>query len=362
MPIRIEEDYDQIDGGHAVLTLPASLGDGDGRFRIKRLAGEPDKLGVNGWQPHDAVLTPASVAEANGRSVMYLGPDLTQHLMEDTELEISIPALNLTERIVWPYITPSVHADASRGAMAGITQAPAVLNDPSQGVEPVGTDGPDDTGDDDPIDEVIVDPVDPVDPIETDPEPANRSLKWLWALPVAAALGGIAYFAFFHETVTTPVPDPTVEIIETAQDADAPEPPVVDPVDTRESLMAQAAECRAAECDGAVYFDIAIRLQGIGVNDVFAVMSLAADGGSVEALEWLARSYDPLHFEANEGLAAPDLGSAFLYYSQAVEAGSNSADAAKSALCSALENPTSITWPVASDAADIRAARERNCQ
>ena len=350
MPIDIQEDYDQVDGGYAILTLPGQIGD-DGRFQIKRLNGEPDKLGPKGWQPHDAVLAPLSVRQAGGKSVLYLGPDLTQHLMEETEIEISVLALNKTERVVWPYITPSVHADASRGAMGGITQTPQTVTTSSPQPTPV----PEEIHDppvDEPNGSIENSEPDPI--VDNDAGSSGRS-GWLWVIPIAAVLAGVAYFGFLHdpqEDVVVIEPDAPVAV------ADTPETPS----DTREGLLAEAAACRTDGCDGAAYFDIATRLQDIGVVDVFAVMGLAAENGSLRANEWLAKAFDPLHFEANEGLDQPDLISAFKHYEEAVAAGSTDGQAAKAALCAALENPATASWTVAPESADIPLARESHCQ
>lgn len=368
MSIDIQEDYDQADGGYAILTLSTSIGDSDGSFRIRRLAGEPDKLGPKGWQPHDAVLQPISLREVGGKSIIYLGPELTQHLMEETEIEISVVALNSTFRVVWPYITPSVNSGGGRGQVVGATPVMPVKPEVKTGAtttEPGGGDkgkntgagggGQTGTGG---------------YPLPGGPELEKKGFNWLWLLPVAAVLATIAYFVFPLQPVTPDETDPPVERAEVADEVtteevvEAPmeeEVTPTEPGDTREGLMAEAAACRTGGCDGDAYFDIANRLTDIGVNDVFAVMSLAADSGSVPAMEWLAQSYDPLLFEANEGLLSPDISSAFLYYDQATQAGSQTAETAKAALCAALASPDTAEWNFEVDAMDIGAALERNC-
>lgn len=367
MPIDIQEDFDQPDGGYAILTLPQSIGDDDGSLRIRRLAGEPDKLGPKGWQPHDAVIKPASLREVGGKTALYFGPELTQHLMEETEVEISVIALGTTQRVVWPYITPSVNADGSRGAVAGAVpkaEAPTIQTDPvthsGQDEPPIGPGG----------DTTIIDP-----PFGDPPKEDDKGFNWLWLIPIVAVSAFIVFYFLPLEPETiaeTEEDTPTSEVAETTDDIEVPETTeigettqeAVEPaaVDTRESLMAEAVACRNEGCEGDAYFDIANRLDAIGVTDLFAIMGLAADNGSVPAMEWLARSFDPLHFQENEGLSNPDLGSAFLYYAQAEDAGSDQASPAKVALCAALAAPADAEWNATPTEDEIRAALEGNCQ
>lgn len=370
MPIWIEEDFDQADGGYAILTLPKSIGDSDGSLRIRRLSGEPDKLGPKGWQPHDAVLKPLSVRESAGRVALYFGPELTRHLIEDTELEISVLALGSPERVIWPYITPSAHADRGRGSVVG--KAPKTDIDvkfESQDGSPADdTDGPIATTIDPPAPPDVGD-----DDRDTD-EPDKPGFNWLWLLPLVAVAAVVSFL--FLPANTDPPPDPTspdethattepvVSDEPSTQEAERAVTEELSPVegDTRESLTAEAESCIEIGCDGDAFMDIATRLGAIGVGDLFAIMGLAADNGSVEAMEWLARSYDPLHFEPNEGLSNPDVESAFLYYAQAEEAGSDLAMPAREALCAAIASPGDATWNTPPPEDDTRAALERNCQ
>ena len=409
MLIEIEEDYEQDDGGYAILTLSKSIGEADGSIKIKRLVGEPDKLGPNGWQPHEAVLKPCEVRNAGSKSQLYFGPELTEYLTDDTELEITVLDLNHTERVIWPYVTPSVHADGGRGEIGGVAPGPGVdtpvnpggpTGEPPFGGE-TGRQGGSETGGDltgggmggetggdrsgggtggetggDPTGDGTGG-----DPIGPGGDDEKTGFNWLWLIPIAAVLAVIGYFVFpiftdtsepdeivTEETITdepevieeTDIVQNETEVVEEAEDETVVTE--VNEVETREELIGEASQCLEDGCEGEVFFDIATRLGAIGGEDLFAIMGLAADRGSVSAMEWLAQSYDPLYFEEGAGLSNPDPDSAFLYYKQAADAGSEVAAPAQEALCAALAAPDDAGWTIVPSEDDIRSALERNCQ
>jgi len=126
--------------------------------------------------------------------------------------------------------------------------------------------------------------------------------------------------------------------------------------------MDGARMCLQGDGDGGAFRDIARRMLDIGESDVVTVRGLAGERGSLPAMEWLASAYDPLHFEVSEGLASPDLVSAFGYYAQAEEAGSQLAGSAIIALCDALAAPSEANWAALLSDEDIRSAYGGNCQ
>ena len=409
MLIEIEEDYEQDDGGYAILTLSKSIGEADGSIKIKRLVGEPDKLGPNGWQPHEAVLKPCEVRNADSKSQLYFGPELTEYLTDDTELEITILDLDHTECVIWPYVTPSVHADGAQGEIGGVAPGPGVdtpvnpggpTGEPPFGGETGGQGGGETggvTGG-----ETGGDPTGGSgrlagqssffnltggetgggtggDPIGLGGDDEKTGFNWLWLIPIAAVLAVIGYFVFPFFTDTSE-PDEMVteetitdepEVIEETDivqnetevvEEDETVVTEVDEVETREELIGEASQCLEDGCEGEVFFDIATRLGAIGGEDLFAIMGLAADRGSVPAMEWLAQSYDPFYFEEGAGLSNPDLYSAFDYYKQAADAGSEVAAPAQEALCAALAAPDDAGWTIVPSEDDIRSELERNCQ
>lgn len=374
MAIEIREDYDRVSGGFAVMRLPQPLGDADPALSIVRLAGDPDKLGPGGWQAKSGIVQPREVTDGPNSSDLLLGPEICSHLIEDMEIEIAVPALGLKERVVWPFVAPSVHGDGGLGSMPGAAAGPSAAKPliPQAAVQQTGhapeADQPDDA------DTADVTPAPATQDAAAEPPAASgpsRTMLWVF-LAAGLLLAGavLIYFMFFtdptEDTDNGADPVSTIEIEAepiVAPDSDAQSQPVPE-ADTTDSLMDAARACQASECDATEFLDIGNRLVAINDQDnAFRVMDIAAREGSGQAALWLARAYDPMTFVAYAGLETADPGVAFNYYAQALASGEAAAAVAIESLCEALAAPFAPGSAFeALEPSQISLTRERNCE
>ncbi len=376
MAIVVDEDLDQVDGGHAVILLPQTLNGADPGLRITRLRGEPDRLGTDGWQTQATILAPRSVEDIGGGAEVRVGPEICRHIKETTEIEIEIPSIGLSQRMIWPYISPSVQLDTARGAVAvskpadpaggvgknmgvstgvgstgatGATlqgQPPVVTKEPGDGegkggisdgagIRPavVGTDGG--SSDAAGVDGGKSDDAGMGGGKDSAPAP-KPGLPWvkIAAGLVAAVLVLGAAWVFLLQG-PEPATDPEPDIVRVEEEPE-PEPEPDPEPRTSEELMQAARGCVETGCDGAAYLAIGQELIALDdIDNAFRVMLTALNQGSGEAGMWLGAFYDPRLDDTMRGDTAADPGQALGYYARAAEAGIGDADGEIAALCGA---------------------------
>jgi len=311
MAPRIEEDFDAPDGGQAVLTV-SGVGSGAISLAITRLKGEPNHLGPAGWQTSATNLKPDAVRTTGGETELVLGPGVCDHLAEYMEIDLTIPALGVRERLVWPYITPRPEPMRRAAAVErGTDSAEVEAELAPQKQTPVHVPQPDPKPDQDPK---------PTEKDRTnldgDPERKPPS-KWSTSVPILLILAILAVVTVAMYLQREPEATPTTD-----------------------ELMDEAQACLRDDCPAETFLDIGQRLEAIGALDqALRVMSLAADRGVVEAQLWLAARFDPIHFEPGRGVSAPDPVTAAVYYTAAVGAGAEDAAVAVERMCEALKDP-----------------------
>lgn len=358
--MQIKEDLDSV--GHALIRVPVVAPAGGLKLRIRRLAGSPDWLGPLGWQSDAADLAPVDIVQASTNTMLRLGPDICDHLLEDTEVEVSVPALNLRETVVWPYVTPrqsdgvnGVHftprkaTEASVQTTAGGTGTASVDDElertvhmPPQPPQPWN-------------DGLVADP-----PFGPDEEPRKiGGWRWVVAVPAVLLIAAVAAAAWVlrppepHTPVATvPAPDVSTTAEPAPEQRVEPEPAVApepaEAPDTPDALMQAARDCRATGCPADEVFALAQRLEAISAMDnAITVADAAATAGSEAARIWMGQLFDPLTFQSRPGgPSAPDPLTALRYYRSA-----SGASAAIEALCAALADPASLSGVSAETAA-----------
>lgn len=369
MPVQIEEDTSKS-GGHAVITIGAAAAT-DLRFSIRRLAGDPDNLGPQGWQNSKALLEPASSSSQGGNAVVVAGPEICDHIEVDTQIEIAFPALGIREMLFWPYIAPSARVQGG-ATMGGVTQPSAAKPAVSEArPEPVAKA---DETQKAPEPEDAADAADENEPekIETTPDPQRiedkddgddkkkgdtevsrfRALFVLLPLLLIAA-GGAAYY--FWPVEPTPPPGPSNE---------TPQPPSEDPsksatketpADTREARD-RLRDMNRENASADAFYEYALKLiQAQKFEDGFLAMDIAGQKGHAKALFQLGQWYDPKTFDTKMGFSNPNPVSAAEYYRKAEAKGLPEAKAALGEICKVLANKDALPPEQATVAADAQA-------
>ena len=321
MPLRIEEDFDKISGGHAILDLGVALGEADAGLHITRLGGDPDKLGPNGWQSQPALLAPGGTRDAGASSQLLLGPEICDFLEEHDEVRIEVPGLSLSETTIWPYVAPSVDKDRRIG---GAFTPPLPPEPPKAPIEPPkrpdpkpappgpGTNGP-------------TEPTPPISPQPPMPDPKGRPV--ILGLGLLAAVAAVAVVVFWLRPDEGPAPI-------------TPVTPVAEDV-TPEELMDAARACMDSGCPASDFVDISTQQQALGdIDGAYRTMSIAATKGDGSASLWLGQVHDPGSFDAEAAsqmqLDGPDAGRALSFYATAAEQGAPDAAGLTETLCAAL--------------------------
>lgn len=96
-------------GGHALLYLQgAGRLPEDAKLVVRRRQPPEDFLAASGWQSVPAELTPEGQRqEADGTPVLLLGPAVVDRIRPHTKVELQVPALGLSQLVVWPALTQS---------------------------------------------------------------------------------------------------------------------------------------------------------------------------------------------------------------------------------------------------------------
>jgi hypothetical protein len=106
MPITVTED-DSERGGYALVDLGALAASPLPRLSIRRQDAEPRQLGLDGWQPDVAWLTPLSAESVGGRTVVRFGPAVVDRIPDEIGVEIVEEGGQSFGIVRWPYITPA---------------------------------------------------------------------------------------------------------------------------------------------------------------------------------------------------------------------------------------------------------------
>lgn len=93
--------------GWAELVLRGVTATTEARFRLRRLDGEPSELGLQGWQNGPSDLIASAVRVEAGDLVLEVGPAVVDYLVEDTQVEVELPAAGVTAFAFWPDIRHS---------------------------------------------------------------------------------------------------------------------------------------------------------------------------------------------------------------------------------------------------------------
>lgn len=324
--IDIRPDPSHPRGGFALLTLPQTSAPED-PVQVAVFNSYLQKwLGPAGWQPNRTAL-PARTAQQDGAALtLTLGPDIVNHLEEDTPLRIE--AAGGAWDIYWP---DTINAGPDLAVVGGIggtgtapqPQQPTLAEAPPAGPEP-----------------------DP-EPVETAAEagatgeaaedaaqdsPNSRRPLILAALLLAAALAAAAYFLMQPAPQDDPEPEPA------PAPAPEPQPQAVAPDPCTEAGLAAIEGGFAAlagqlrSCGSAVTADAAL-----------GHLERAAAANDADALALFGAIYDgevtDEAIETQIGLSFPDQPPrAAEYYARAAAAGSAEAETRLAAICTRLQN------------------------
>lgn len=105
--------------GWARLVIRGAVRASDTRFRLRRLDGDPSEMGPHGWQNGPTDLTAVSVRVAGQDLILEVGPEIVNHIVIDTRVEVELPAIGLAASAFWPDIPPSARPQAPYVVMPG---------------------------------------------------------------------------------------------------------------------------------------------------------------------------------------------------------------------------------------------------
>ncbi|MEM7443434.1 MAG: hypothetical protein AAF414_08920 [Pseudomonadota bacterium] len=104
MQLSIVEDKSAPGDGYAILRLDGVDQSPDGTIAVtfERLSDQPAFLGVGGWQADPVSLATGSVVQRGDVLDIFVGPQITQHLVAGTKLALAVEALGFATELVWP--------------------------------------------------------------------------------------------------------------------------------------------------------------------------------------------------------------------------------------------------------------------
>jgi hypothetical protein len=305
--------------GHAIIEIGYALSVDPLLLTIQKVGADPRYLARDGgWRADPEPLQPTRVERQEGRTLIYVGPDIVNHLDDDQRLRVGIVSADFAGDVVWSDIPPS---SGGIGRSVFVARArPAV---PVEAPPPPPAEKPKE-----PEHKPVVLEPPPVVP----PRPPVRHTLW-WALGLLllliVACGGAAYW-YFHVR-PQPVP-PTAAA------------PVAPPNDLQR-LRQQLTQMIESNGDPGQILDGGRRLidseDGALRDFGFRAIDVAATRGSASAQLDMGKLFDPRYFRAGRaGMERANPSVAAEWYKRAIESGSREAPAEKQGLCEKLAQPS----------------------
>lgn len=339
-------------GGHALLYLLGAAKPPDGlRLVVRRRQPPENYLAEAGWQSAPAEIAVAGQRqEVDGTPILELGPTVVDRIRPHSKIEISIPALGLSQTLTWPVLTQSpMGLLPTAGFVAGGNRPGKPAEGgiaPPKRREPPPLEAP---PEEPPVvapDPSPPEPVKPPAPLKVEP-PADappppqprRRRQWPWIL-LGLLLAAAAYLALWQ------VRDrgPERLLCEIGLFDCTSEPcPAVDGQSVRER-----AACYLSNLDPAEAFALAETLGGHaepGDRDLaWAILDALGERSYAPALLELGLCTDPLL--KPECSLKPRLASnarqALDYYRKAAAAGASEAEPLAAAVCQWLAGQTDL--------------------
>ena len=320
MNLRIEPDPGYPLGGHALLILREGASVGSGTITLRRIY-DNWFLGAHGWQAAETSLGPFPASPIESGHAVLLGPEVVDHLVEFTKLEIAFEGGTQGEA-VWPdEVLPSPDR-AGRGGLRSATEdthvTPAASKPLSRAADAttasVRTMAPVES-------ERIPDPAPPKDdPALPKLEAEGSERKRFPVGWVIAGVGVLAVVAYgFLNAGQFVEGEGEVGPLEACSEAAFTEDPDVDPA----SLIDRVHRC--------------VEVEGVSAVALLSAVERVLDR-SPEALLVMGRWYDPmLHGEDFSPFDSPSIENATRYYSEAKAAGAADAEALLRDACARLD-------------------------
>ena len=94
--------------GHAVIEIGYALSVDPLLLTIQKVGADPRYLSRDGgWRADPEPLEPTRVERQEGRTLIYVGPDIVNHLDDDQRLRVGIVSADFAGDVVWSDIPPS---------------------------------------------------------------------------------------------------------------------------------------------------------------------------------------------------------------------------------------------------------------